>query len=144
LAHNIALTRTIECRHSCPIAILPHPRAQRDDARLLESTRGRNEEILDGAEKEEWPMTDEETRIAQKLLCQTYGVPWVASPKHLKVGIVMNVLEGVMPLNGLTHPIEGDTTGWYIWAGEYLSDDSRFFKPLHVEHLNEWCPMALN
>ena len=59
---------------------------------------------------------------------------------HLKVGIALNVREGITPINGLRHPPEGDTTGWYIYAGEELSDDPDFFKPLHVEHLDKWCP----
>ena len=45
-----------------------------------------------------------------------------------------------MPINGLRHPPEGDTISWYIYASEELSDDLGFFKPLDVEHLNDWCP----
>jgi hypothetical protein len=56
------------------------------------------------------------------------------------VGISLNVKNGLQPINGLRHPPEGDTTGWYIWAGEDFSDDPDFFVPLHVKHLNEWCP----
>src|SRR5258708_6930715 len=44
------------------------------------------------------------------------------------------------PLNGLRHPPQGDTTGWYIWSGEQFSTDSEFFVPLHVLHLNDRCP----
>ena len=47
------------------------------------------------------------------------------------------------PINGLRHPPEGDTTGWYIWAGENLSADADFFVPLCVVHLDEWCPEAI-
>jgi len=49
---------------------------------------------------------------------ENYCVVWVESPNHLKVGIARNVTSGLMPINGLRHPPEGDTTGWYIWAGE--------------------------
>lgn len=58
----------------------------------------------------------------------------------MKVGIASNVKQGIRPVNGLRHPPEGDTTGWYIWAGEELSDQPDFFNPLHVEHLKQWCP----
>ena len=34
----------------------------------------------------------------------------------------------------------GDTSGWYIWAGEEFSKDPNFFMPLHIGHLKEWCP----
>lgn len=37
----------------------------------------------------------------------------------------------------------GDTTGWYIWAGGEMSEDPNFFVPLHVSHLQEWCPSAV-
>jgi hypothetical protein len=43
----------------------------------------------------------------------------------------------------LRHRPVGDTNGWYIWAGAELSQDPDFFIPLHVEHLEEWCPEVL-
>ena len=73
-------------------------------------------------------------------ICKKYGVAHYPAPPSLKVGIALNIREGAAPINGLRHPPEGDTTGWYIWAGEELSNDPDFFKPLHVEHLPEWCP----
>jgi hypothetical protein len=76
---------------------------------------------------------------SQREICKKFNAPFVESPRHLKVGISRNVREGVWPIHGLRHPIEGDTTGWYIWAGE-MSDDTDFFVALHVEHLNEWHP----
>lgn len=79
----------------------------------------------------------------QRLVCKKYGAPFLLSASHLKVGIARNVREGVWPINGLRHPPEGDTTGWYIWAGEELDDNPDFFVPLHVKHLEEWCPQAL-
>jgi hypothetical protein len=35
---------------------------------------------------------------------------------------------------------EGDTTGWYIWAGGEPSPDPDFFVPVHVKHLSNWSP----
>ena len=31
----------------------------------------------------------------------------------------------------------------YIWAGEHMSTEDDFFKPLHVDHLGEWGPQVL-
>ena len=76
----------------------------------------------------------------QRSVCKRIGVHPVPAFTDLKVGIARNVRDGVQPLNGLRHQPEGDTTGWYIWAGENLSDDPDFFVPLHVSHLAEWCP----
>lgn len=84
-----------------------------------------------------------DTLDAQKRVCSKYGVQHVPASADLKVGISRNVREGVLPINGLRHPPEGDTTGWYIWAGEDMSSDPDFFVPLHVEHLSEWCPQLI-
>jgi hypothetical protein len=72
-----------------------------------------------------------------------YGVSFVASPDSHKVGIASNVKSGVKPINGLRHPVHGDTTGWYIWAGEEYSTDPGFFVPLHVSHLEDWYPSII-
>jgi hypothetical protein len=47
------------------------------------------------------------------------------------------------PLNGLRHPPVGETSGWYLWAGEQLGRDPDYFEPLHIAHLDEWAPLAL-
>lgn len=79
----------------------------------------------------------------QRSICRKYGADFVPSPDNLKVGIALNVRDRGQPINGLRHLPEADTTGWFIWAGEGLSGDSDFFKPLHVEHLEQWCPQVL-
>ncbi|MHB9129460.1 MAG: immunity protein Imm33 domain-containing protein [Armatimonadota bacterium] len=79
----------------------------------------------------------------QKTICDRFNAPFVESPLTLKVGIALNIRDGILPINGLRHPPEGDTTGWYIWAGEEMSEDPDFFVPLHIEHLCEWCPRVL-
>jgi hypothetical protein len=61
----------------------------------------------------------------------------------MKIGIAKNVLDRLLPVNGLRHPPAGDTTGWYIWAGETPSSDDDFFVPVHVSHLEQWCPEAI-
>lgn len=88
-------------------------------------------------------MDCEDLETRQRKICKRYGSLFVASPANLKVGISENSKHGVMPLNGLRHQLEGDTTGWYIWCGEELSSEDDFFVPLHVKHLHEWCSDAL-
>lgn len=60
-------------------------------------------------------------------------------------GVSDNVRASAVPINGLRHPPEGDTTGWYIWAGQqgFSPDDLNFFKPMHIRHLAELCPAVL-
>jgi hypothetical protein len=80
---------------------------------------------------------------SQLELCAKYGAkPFSASPGR-KVGIARNVRQGLQPLNGLRLQPEGDTSGWYIWAGEEWSEDADFFVPLHIQHLSEWCPAVI-
>jgi hypothetical protein len=81
--------------------------------------------------------------LVQKEICKKYGVPFFESPDHMIVGISRNVKSGEQPVNGLRHPPQGNTSGWYIWAGEEMSSDPDFFVPLHIVHLKSWCPSAL-
>jgi hypothetical protein len=74
---------------------------------------------------------------SQMKLCEKYAAEFMESPGNMKVGISLNVRNGVLPINGVRRPPEGDTTGWYIWAGEHMSTEDDFFKPLHVDHLGE-------
>jgi hypothetical protein len=89
-------------------------------------------------------MIDKKTLLnEQHKICSKYNMPFFDSPFELKVGIARNVLQGIIPINGLRHNPEGETTGWYIWAGEEFSEAADFFVPLHVIHLEEWCPVIL-
>src|SRR5689334_22992942 len=90
-------------------------------------------------------MNNRQAEQTQLSICQRHGVEHVASLPSLKVGISSNVRDGILPINGLRHPPEGDTTGWYIWAGEGSPDDNddAFFLPLHVDHLEAWCPQVI-
>jgi len=81
-----------------------------------------------------------EVERLQRSICQKFGVEYCPTPQDHKIGIALNVLDGLVPINGLRHPPTEDTTGWYIWAGEQSSDHPDFFKPLHVQHLDAWCP----
>ena len=79
---------------------------------------------------------------AQHEICARYGAEFCPSPLDKKLGIAENVRQGLLPINGLRHPRSGDTSGWYVWAGEELRAEPDFFKPLHIEHLDEWCPQV--
>ena len=79
----------------------------------------------------------------QQEVCEKYRAPFVKADLQLKIGISRDFQKDNWPINGLRHPLEGDTTGWYIWSGEEFSDKSDFFVPLHVDHLKEICPSVL-
>jgi len=75
----------------------------------------------------------------QQAICNKYNVEAISLSGNKKLGIALTTI-GLSPINGVRHNIENDTCGWYIWCGEELSEDSDFFKPLHVNHINEYLP----
>ncbi|NOW94428.1 hypothetical protein [Mucilaginibacter sp. SG564] len=80
-------------------------------------------------------------KTEQMAICEKYGSAYYESLPFLKIGIAKNLKDGIWPINGLRHPLEGDTTGWYIWAGENFSSDPDFFEPVHVIHVIESFPI---
>ena len=81
----------------------------------------------------------------QKVVCRKYGAEFLASPFNKLIGVALESFDKFqMPINGLRHPIQSEgSASWYIWTGEYSEADD-FFKPVHVSHLLEICPKALN
>ncbi|WP_308994005.1 hypothetical protein QLS71_015335 [Mariniflexile litorale] len=73
----------------------------------------------------------------QKEICEKYQSKWNPINKKLMIGCSIDLLSD--PINGLRHPKEGITTGWYIWSGDW-SDKNDFFKPMCAEHLLEIRP----
>lgn len=78
----------------------------------------------------------------QQEICKRFSVTPIAASQDMKVGISRNVRDGMHPINGLRHSPAGDATGWYIWAGEELSDDPDIFVPVHVSQTSDWCPQV--
>jgi hypothetical protein len=49
--------------------------------------------------------------------------------------------QGQKPINGLRYQPDGESNGWFVWAGEW-SDADDFFQPLHIEHFGDYFPSA--
>lgn len=79
----------------------------------------------------------------QMKICEKYNTEWVGAPLDQKIGVSKNLTSGIMPINGLRHPPENGTAGWYIWAGGEITTDTNFWKPLHIQHLIELYPSIL-
>jgi hypothetical protein len=75
----------------------------------------------------------------QEATCRKHGAVFVPCGDFEKVGISRNVKDRVLPINGLRLKPESGTSGWFLWAGEHMSDDPDFFVPLHVAHIEDWC-----
>lgn len=58
-----------------------------------------------------------------------------------RLGLAMSSLEQ-QPIHGVRVKPNATTNGWYIWGGEF-SHAGDFFSPLHVEHLAEYLPVAV-
>lgn len=76
-----------------------------------------------------------------KTICQRVGAESAQPEAGTKLGIALSTL-GQVPINGLRHPPENGTNGWYIWCGDDLRQNVDFFSPLHVEHINEYLPIV--
>jgi hypothetical protein len=84
-------------------------------------------------------MTTPESRTE---ICEQFGVEPDVPGGNEKLGIALGTLDQ-MPLNGLRHPRENGTCGWYIWGGETFPSEDDAFSPLHVSHLKNYCPTAI-
>ena len=78
----------------------------------------------------------------QAELCNRYCLQPDIPDDTDKLGIALGTLNQ-MPLNGLRHPPELGTCGWYIWGGDSMPTADDAFVPLHVDHLDDYCPLAV-
>ena len=76
----------------------------------------------------------------QKEICDKQHVDWTDIDINLFIGLADNVTTNEIPINGLRHPPQGTTCGWYIWAGGDIPDKDDFFKPVCIKHLRELKP----
>jgi len=74
---------------------------------------------------------------SQDELCQKDQAECDPPDLGVKLGISKDFFSGKMPLNGVRHPPEGDTCGWYLWAGEEFPKADDAFEFLHIVHLVE-------
>jgi hypothetical protein len=85
---------------------------------------------------------DESFRTRQTEFCKRNDYNCDITAEHEKLGFAKQTL-GQTPINGLRHPREDGTSGWFIWCGEEFSTDDHFFDPLHAAHLQEYCPAVI-
>ncbi|HSW97259.1 MAG TPA: hypothetical protein VLF89_05525 [Candidatus Saccharimonadales bacterium] len=86
---------------------------------------------------------EEQLISEQKKICEKYSAKFTPTDLNSMLGISDNT-DGVnIPINGLRHPQEGDSSGWYIWSGKEFFERADFFKPSHAKHLKTNCSMIL-
>lgn len=80
---------------------------------------------------------------AMHSVCARYAVPFTEPTPAQKAGVPADIRETVWPLNGLRHPPQNDTSGWYFWRGRELSQAPDYFQPVHALHLPDMIPEVL-
>lgn len=73
-------------------------------------------------------------------ICKKYNTEFEQIDCNMKLGVADNFFDGTLPLNGIRHRQENGSSGWYLWAGEEMSEDEDYFKPLHTFHLQSKMP----
>jgi hypothetical protein len=81
----------------------------------------------------------ERIEAVQREFCRQQAAEYAAAPGDTKTGFAVST-KGRVPINGLRHPPKDETSGWYIWCGQELSDAADFFDPLHTRHVYEEYP----
>ncbi|RXR15964.1 hypothetical protein EQG63_12045 [Flavobacterium amnicola] len=77
----------------------------------------------------------------QKEICAKYNSKWKPISKNLNIGVSENL--NLETLNGLRNKTESGKVCWFIWSGEYSTDDN-FFKPICAEHLLQKKPKLID
>lgn len=77
----------------------------------------------------------------QHRICEKYDVDFVQPLPGSKLGLAIETLHR-MPIHGVRLSPTENTCGWYIYGGEW-SDAPDFYKPLCIDHLEEYCKLAL-
>jgi hypothetical protein len=82
-------------------------------------------------------------RIAQQQsVCEWANVSQRPPTPNSKLDIALSSL-GKQPIHGLRVAPTTATNGWYLWCGGEMSEDPDFFAPLHIEHLSQYLPAAI-
>jgi len=84
----------------------------------------------------------EQVEDVQRRFCEKLNHQYVPAQANSKVGLALET-QGRLPINGLRHPPEGDTNGWYLWSGEEFPSTDDSFSPVHTHHLIQLQPEVL-
>jgi hypothetical protein len=84
-------------------------------------------------------MTDDDLTRLQRAVCRRYGASFVEANGQVAVGVAKDSRTGLFPIQGFRRRVEGESSGWHIWAGEVMSDAADFFRPISIIYLDEWC-----
>lgn len=81
--------------------------------------------------------------LTQLEVCSRFDTEFVEAPLGSTVGVSENIGSSTMPMNGMRINPLGNSSGWFLWQGEELSQADDFFTPLHTSHLCQRCPSVV-
>lgn len=97
--------------------------------------------------------TEDEERIGARMRISSgqlevslrYGAIPEEVDDELKIVLHASATADAVPLNGLRHPGEDGTSGWYVWGGEQdVPLDGKTYHMMHQIHLEEEFPKILD
>lgn len=77
----------------------------------------------------------------QQSVCAKHGAKFVGVHKHSMVRLALGSL-GQQPFQGLRSAPDGESSGWFLWAGQYSTADD-FFQLVSYSALFEKCPQVI-
>lgn len=80
---------------------------------------------------------------AQVEVCKRFGVTPDPPAAGSKLGLALETRSLGGPLKGARDRPEKGTNGWYIFWGEEQSTADDFYQSLHIEHVKEYCALAV-
>jgi hypothetical protein len=75
---------------------------------------------------------------SQQKLCDRYAATPLPAGDWVNTGFAAQTAN-LRPIHGLRHARTNDTTGWFIWCGDW-SDAGDFFQPTHTTHVAQALP----
>lgn len=79
----------------------------------------------------------------QRSKCRDWQTEFAAIDWEARIAIGKSFFTDLQPKNGLRIMSSGSMTGWYLFAGESMSDDPDHFDPYCATHLVELAPDIL-
>ena len=80
---------------------------------------------------------------AQRKVCGRYSADFTPIHWASRVAVAADFFSDALPKNGLRIAANDNMTGWYLYAGETMSEDAGYFKPYCSGHLPHLLPSVV-
>ena len=80
---------------------------------------------------------------AKREICDRYAAEFTPIDWGLRVAIADDFFGDALPKNGVRIEVEGNMTGWYLYASDTISEAVDYYKPYCAEHLPDILPSVI-